>query len=104
LRTVLIETYFATVVHPLLRAQGDMHLQSFLYSQKLIEKARQQVKESPAPGEDYQALVRDQDFRRAVLRIYDHRCTASFAMRRTVVDAVHCGLRGPYCSLERQPR
>jgi predicted restriction endonuclease len=92
---VLIETCFAAEVHPVLRAQGDMHLQSFLYSQKLIEKARQQVKESPAPGEDYQAVVRDQGFGRAVLRIYDHRCTASSAMRRTVVDAVHCGLRQP---------
>jgi putative restriction endonuclease len=60
----------------------------------LIEKARQQVKESPAPGEDYQALVRDQGFRRAVVRIYDHRC-AFCGLRlltsdgRTVVDAAH---------------
>jgi putative restriction endonuclease len=94
LRTALIETYFAEEVHPLLRAQGDMHLQSFLYSQHLIEQARQQVKESPAPGQDYQALVRDQGFRRAVVRIYDHRC-AFCGLRlltsdgRTVVDAAH---------------
>ena len=94
LRTVLIETYFAAEVHPVLRTQGDMHLQSFLYSQKLIEKAHQQVKESPAPGEDYQAAVRDQGFRRAVVRIYDHRC-AFCGLRlltsdgRTVVDAAH---------------
>jgi putative restriction endonuclease len=57
-----------------LRTQGDMHLQTFLYSQQLIEKAHRQVKESPAPGVDYQAVVRDQGFRRAVVRIYDHRC------------------------------
>jgi hypothetical protein len=73
MRTALIETYFAAEVHPLLRAQGDMHLQSFLYSQKLIEKPLQQVKESPAPGEDYQAVV----------RIYDHRCGALRTVRCT---------------------
>jgi putative restriction endonuclease len=95
LRTVLVTTYFAPQVQELLRTQGEVNKEAFLYSQALIEKALRQVKESPAPGEgDYAPLVRDQGFRRAVVRIYDHRC-AFCGLRlltsdgRTVVDAAH---------------
>jgi putative restriction endonuclease len=95
LRTVLVTTYFAPEVQALLRTQGEVNKESFLYSQELIEKARRQVKESAAVGKgDYAPLVRDQGFRRAVVRIYDHRC-AFCGLRlltsdgRTVVDAAH---------------
>lgn len=93
LRVVLLQTYFAPEIQPLLSSQSDLNLQSSLYSRALIERARRQLKESP-PGEDYQAAVRDQGFRRAVTRLYDHRC-AICGLRvltsegRTVVDAAH---------------
>ena len=92
LRTLLIQTYFAPEYHPELLALGATNLQTYLYSQRLIEAARQQVKETP--DEAYQPAVRDQGFRRAVVRIYDHRC-AFCGVRmltsdgRTAVDAAH---------------
>jgi putative restriction endonuclease len=93
LRTVLIQTYFAPEIQQVLREQCAINRDSYLYSQELIEKAKQQIKETPPAGEDYQA-VRDQGFRRAVVRIYNHRC-AFCGLRlltsdgRTVVDAAH---------------
>ena len=94
LRTALIQTYFAPEVHADLLALGEVNLQSFVYSQHLIEQARQQIKETPGEDDAYQPVVRDQGFRKAVVRIYDHRC-AFCGVRmltsdgRTAVDAAH---------------
>ena len=94
LRTILIQTYFAPEVHSDLLALGEINLQAFVYSQHLIEQARNQVKEMAGEDDAYQTVVRDQGFRRAVVRIYDHRC-AFCGVRmltsdgRTAVDAGH---------------
>ncbi len=95
LRTVLIETYFAPEVQPGLVEQGFINLESFRYSQKLLEQARtRQVKEERADETSYQPAIRDQGFRRAVITAYDHRC-ALCGIRmltpdgHTVVDAAH---------------
>ena len=94
LRTTLIQTYFAPEYHSDLLALGEINLQAFIYSQHLIEQARQQVKEAPGEDNAYQPAVRDQGFRKAVVRIYDHRC-AFCGVRmltsdgRTAVDAGH---------------
>lgn len=94
LRTILIQTYFATEYHSELLALGEINLQAFVYSQHLIEQARKQVKETPGENDTYQPIVRDQGFRKAVVRIYDHRC-AFCGVRmltsdgRTAVDAGH---------------
>lgn len=94
LRTTLIQTYFAPELHSDLLALGEINLQAFVYSQHLIEQARKQVKETPGEDEAYQPAVRDQGFRKAVVRIYDHRC-AFCGVRmltsdgRTAVDAAH---------------
>lgn len=94
LRTILIQTYFAPEYHSGLLALGEINLQAFVYSQHLIEQARKQVKETPGEDDAYQPIVRDQGFRRAVVRIYDHRC-AFCGVRmltsdgRTAVDAGH---------------
>jgi putative restriction endonuclease len=74
LRMALLETYFSPEGETALLAQVALNGNAFAYSQELIEKARCQVKEAPiAPEEIYQA-VRDQGFRRAIVRIYQHRC------------------------------
>ncbi|HNB50470.1 MAG TPA: HNH endonuclease [Anaerolineales bacterium] len=94
LRTLLIQTYFAPEIHPFLRAQGQLNWDAFLYSQHLLEKANKEVKDSPSPEETYQPVVRDQGFRRVIVRLYQHRC-AFCGIRmltvdgRTAVDAAH---------------
>jgi putative restriction endonuclease len=93
LRAVLIQTYFAPQVQGVLREQCAINREAYLYSQELIERARHQVKETPPSADDY-PLARDQGFRRAVVRIYNHSC-AFCGLRlltsdgRTVVDAAH---------------
>ena len=93
LRTAVIQAYFAPEIHANLLEQGQSNLQSFIYSQHLIERARQQAKDSPDEEQAYNA-VRDQGFRRAVVRIYENRCAFCglrmlTAEGRTVVDAAH---------------
>jgi putative restriction endonuclease len=94
LRTILIQTYFAPEYHPVFLELGEINLQAFVYSQHLIEQARKQIKEMPGEDDAYQQSVRDQGFRRAVVRIYEHRC-AFCGVRmltsdgRTAVDAAH---------------
>jgi putative restriction endonuclease len=75
--------------------QGAINLESFRYSQKLLEQARtQQVKERLAEEDAYRPAARDQGFRRAVVTAYDHRC-ALCGIRmltpdgHTVVNAAH---------------
>ena len=94
LRTILIQTYFALEFHPILQTLGEINLQTFEYSQHLIEQARKQVKEVSGEDDVYQPTIRDQGFRRAVVGIYNHRC-AFCGVRMltsdgyTAVDAAH---------------
>jgi putative restriction endonuclease len=94
LRTALIQTYFASEYHAALLNQGSVNLQSYIYSQELIEKARQQANETASDEDQYQVNVRDQGFRRAIVRVYDHRCAFCGVRMLTVdghsaVDAAH---------------
>jgi putative restriction endonuclease len=94
LRTVLIQTYFSPDLQAGLLAQGEINRQVFRYSQELIENTHKQVKDGPYLDEAYKPMVRDHGFRRAVVRIYDHRCAfcgvrVMTAEGRTVVDAAH---------------
>jgi putative restriction endonuclease len=95
LRTVLIETYFAPDLQPALVEQGLINIESFQYSQRLLEQARtEEAKERPEDEDQYRPAVRDQGFRRAVTSAYDHRC-ALCGIRmltpegHTAVDAAH---------------
>ncbi len=94
LRTALIQTYFGPEYQAMLLQQGAVNLQAFLYSQALIGKAKQQAKDSQLEEDRYQVQVRDQGFRRAVVRVYDHRCAFCGVRMLTVdghsaVDAAH---------------
>lgn len=76
LRRALIETYFATYLHSQLLAQAIINVNSYKYSEKLLGEAKhQQIKEATvkfeaAPTQE----VRDQGFRRAIVKAYNHRC------------------------------
>lgn len=74
LRMTLLETYFSPEGRTALLAQVALNGNAFTYSQELIEKARRQVKETPIAPEEIYQTVRDQGFRRAIVRIYQRRC------------------------------
>jgi putative restriction endonuclease len=75
LRAVLITTYFAPELHQLLLEQSSINAEAYQYSQELLEQARSQtVKESLPPAGAYRTAVRDQGFRRVIVKAYDHRC------------------------------
>lgn len=94
LRMTLIQTYFAPEYQALLLNQGAISLNAYLYSQQLIEKVRYQLMEKSGVEEEYNETTRDQGFRRAVVRLYDHRCAFCGVRMLTVdghsvVDAAH---------------
>lgn len=74
LRTVLIDTYFAPELHALLLEQGAVNAAAYQYSQELLTKAHTVLKESTQEVNDIPPPVRDQGFRRVIVRAYDHRC------------------------------
>jgi putative restriction endonuclease len=94
LRAVLIQTYFAPEVQPLVAEQGSINLAAYEYGKELLRE----VKESVTPGEDEREprreKIRDQGFRKAIVNLYEHRC-ALCGIRmltpdgHTVVDAAH---------------
>lgn len=95
LRTVLIQTYFAPDLQPTLVKQGLINIESFHYSQRLLEKARtERARERPEDEDQYRPAVRDQGFRCAVTAACDHRCALcgirmSTPDGHTAVDAAH---------------
>jgi putative restriction endonuclease len=76
LRRVLIETYFVDELHERLLAQAVVNISSYRYSEKLLSDAKeQQIKESGIEwGITPDREVRDQGFRRAIVKTYNHRC------------------------------
>lgn len=94
LQSVLIGNYFASELQAGLVEQSRTNIDAFRYSEMLVEKSiKQQISESEA-SEEYTPAARYQGFRRAIIKIYDHRC--SFCGIRmltpdghTVVDAAH---------------
>jgi len=91
---VLIETYFSPDVRPIVLEHGVINHQSYSYSQKLLQVAEQ----PPLFGKDSegerQEKTRDQGFRKAIVSLYEHRCSLC-GLRMitpegyTAVDAAH---------------
>lgn len=93
-RTALIQTYFAQECHAALIEQGQLNIQAYLYGQKLVEQARQNIRDHPGSKDEYNSNIRDQGFRKAVVRIYQHRCAfcgvrVLTSRGHTAVDAAH---------------
>ncbi|OJV87023.1 MAG: hypothetical protein BGO39_33195 [Chloroflexi bacterium 54-19] len=76
LRKILIETYFSPAIQPQLLELSHINKAAFEYSQELLQKpkASPQIEESTFTSDEYIKQVRDQGFRRAVVKAYDHRC------------------------------
>ena len=92
LRAVLIKTYFAQALHPVLYEQGLINYEANEYSKVLT-----QISETIIPFGDNSKKnekIRDQGFRKAIVNLYDHRC-ALCGIRmltpegHTVVEAAH---------------
>jgi putative restriction endonuclease len=96
LRTVLVESYFASALHGALLAQSETNVEAFRYSQALIQMTRTTriLRESPDEESYEVSPARSQGFRRVVVAAYEHRCAfcgirMQTADGRTVVDAAH---------------
>jgi putative restriction endonuclease len=83
LRHTLITTYFSEPVQEALLEQTAVNVAAFTYSEELLRQARQQQKAIQETS--VSARVRDQGFRRAIVKAYDHRC-AICAVRILTAD------------------
>jgi len=95
LRTVLIDTYFAPVLRPALLEQASVNIAAYKYSKDLLKRVRQlPLWGAESEESDKIKKVRDQGFRKAVVQLYDHRCSfCGIKMLtpegHTVVEAAH---------------
>ena len=93
LRMVLINTYFAPKIHPLLVRLGKVNLEAYAYSQSLLSGVSEGQGQWGVEAEQT-SVVRDQGFRKAIVVLYDHRC-ALCGIRiltpegHTIVEAAH---------------
>ncbi len=96
LRSTLIQTYFSAEIRPRLEEQAVLNYQSSEYSNELL--APKTIVPPPTTSEQTPPALhnkaRDQGFRKAIVRLYDHRC-ALCGIRiiteenHSIVDAAH---------------
>lgn len=95
LRHVLVSTYFAPEVQPIVLRQGVVNLEAYKYSNGLLEVAESKKTYRHGSEEtEIRKKIRDQGFRKAIVQLYNHRC-ALCGIRmltpegHTVVEAAH---------------
>lgn len=74
LRGILIESQFSAEAQRRLAEQSAVNSEASEYSELLLGRARQAIREVVGDEREYQSSVRDQGFRRAIISAYDHRC------------------------------
>lgn len=95
LRTVIVQTYFAPEVQPAIWKQSLIHFGSTRYASDLLSAAETVPSYSVSLDEtDCVGKVRNQGFRKAIVRLYVHRCALCgikmlTSEGHTVVDAAH---------------
>jgi putative restriction endonuclease len=91
MRTVLIDTYFAKEIRPLLLEQSKVNVEAYQYSQQLLSELKDEIQGWETPEK---LKVRYQGFRKAIVQLYAHRC-AMCGIRmitpegHTIVEAAH---------------
>ena len=91
LRTVLIATYFASEIRPVLLEQSKVNVEAYQYSQQLLSELKDGIQDWETPKK---LKVRDQGFRKTIVQLYEHRC-AMCGIRmitpdgHTIVEAAH---------------
>jgi putative restriction endonuclease len=94
LRSVLIRTYFIAEVQPAVWEQGVVNVGSYEYEKELLISVKEPGFHIEDSGDDKKRRIRDQGFRKAIVRLYDHRCALCgirmlTAEGHTVVEAAH---------------
>ncbi len=95
LRSVLVgERYFSNEARESLLQQGFVNQEAFIYSEELLKNPEDPEVREALPLEEEYLPVRDQGFRRAVVKAYDHRCALCGIRVRTLdghtlVEAAH---------------
>jgi len=90
LRALLINTFFDLSIRSVLIDRSSVNQQAYEYSQKILA-----VAERPTGyGESIDKKVRDQGFRKTIVKIYNHRCAICGVRIRTseghtAIDAAH---------------
>lgn len=95
LKNILIQTYFARELQPAILEQSHINCASDRYSYRLLGMAEDLplcVRPNGESGNE--ELVRDQGFRKAIVKLYDHRCALCGVKMctpegHTAVDAAH---------------
>ena len=94
LRAVLIKTYFASEIQPVIADQGNVNLAAYEYGQQLLNELKESVEWGEKVRDEKPGKVRDQGFRKAIVSLYEHRC-ALCGIRmltpegHTIVEAAH---------------
>lgn len=94
LRQTLLEGCFSSKAGEALTDQAAIHAEAYSYNLDLLQKAHQPMVKEVVAVESFRPAFRDQGFRRAVVKTYDHRC-ALCGIRivtsegHTAVDAAH---------------
>ncbi len=95
LKSVLIQTYFAKELQPAILEQSQINCASDRYSYRLLGTAEGIPQYMTPNGKwENEDKVRYQGFRKAIVKLYDHRCALCGIKMctpegRTVVDAAH---------------
>ena len=71
LRAVLIVTYFASEIRPVLLEQSKVNVEAYQYSQQLLSELKDEIQDWETPEK---LKVRYQGFRKAIVQLYAHRC------------------------------
>lgn len=93
-RAVLIKTYFAPEIQPVVADQGNVNLAAYEYGQQLLNELKESVGWGEQTPDEKPAKIRDQGFRKTIVSLYEHRC-ALCGIRmltpegHTIVEAAH---------------
>lgn len=94
LRATVVNHYFAQEIRPAVLECGDVNVKAYEYSQDLLKVSEKIAFFEPEEESGRNIRIRDQGFRRAIVRLYEHRC-ALCGIRmltpegHTVVEAAH---------------
>ncbi|QXE89230.1 HNH endonuclease [Geomonas subterranea] len=94
LREALLLSCFSQMAQVLLREQSMINSEAYEYSRILEEKSHLPMVRAIVEARSYRPAARDQAFRRAVIKAYDHRCALCGVRiitpeQHTAVDAAH---------------
>jgi len=94
LRQALLESCFSAEAGEALNDQAAIHAEAYSYNLDLLQKVHQPMVKEVGADEVYRPAARNQGFRRAVVKTYNHRCALCglrivTAEGHTAVDAAH---------------